>query len=139
MKRDQIMPWLLIVPHHAAIISHNESELIQQSAGSQWVCIISDNCNHHHGRLSRGGEWDQFPVSAVSAAAEAELQPVQPGRAHHGRALPPHLPRAEHRRGVAGWGRYCKQLGQVKRLFVYFTTRFLCQFNLCQNMRKLFL
>ena len=69
---------------------------------SQWVWIISDNCNHHHGRHCRGGQWDQLPVPEVSAAIEAVLDPLQHGRAHPGRAESPHLPRSEHRCGVPG-------------------------------------
>ena len=68
----------------------------------------------------------------MSAAPEALLHPVQHGRAHPGRAQPPHLPRPEHRRGVPGR----EQLGQGWLLFVLWEIGFgvnLIYSKLCSN------
>ena len=52
--------------------------------------ITSDNS---HGRYTG---WHQLLVPAVSAAPQALQHPLQPGRAHAGRALPPNIPRPQH-------------------------------------------
>ena len=46
--------------------------------------------------------WYQLPVPKVPAAPEAVHHPLLHGRAHHGRALPPHLPCPEHRYSLTG-------------------------------------